>query len=160
MLSNGLTFSFTKTIPHLEIQICVLYVSKESFLGHSNKLKDIFWFWNRLILLKMPTQLFLISNMEDIKLFFFLRYCNFTTSSFSCIFTSVTSTSLYLDYQWLLKQIHKAAKLKKGQIPHLACQGNSFYCKGYSEFSTHGINTAYFIMHPAFQTAAPQPSHD
>lgn len=53
-----------------------------------------------------------------------LMILSFTSSLFSCVFTSVTSTSLYLDHQWLLKQTHKAAELKKGQIPHLACQGN------------------------------------
>lgn len=93
MLSKGLTSRFSKTIPHSEIQICVSYVSKENFLGHSNKLRYIFWFWNRLFLLKTPTHHFLISTMKNIILLFlkilqfhsfliliYLSFCNVNIS--------------------------------------------------------------------------------
>ena len=153
MLSKGLTFSFIKTIPHSEIQICALDVSKENFIGHSNKLQYSFWFWNRQFLLKMPTQC-LISNMEHIK----------KNSPRPPEDTAVSQTPFHASFLLQCQHPnaywskHRAAELTKGQTPHSACQGNSFHCTGYSEFSVHGINTAYFIMRPAFQAAAPQSS--
>lgn len=99
----------------------------------------------QLLILKQPVSTPLsILQFQNFLIFMHLYSCNVNISVSGSLMVSEANT--------------QSCRAKERPNSPLGLLGNSFSCQGYSEFSMHGINTAHVIMHPAFQTAAPQPS--
>lgn len=117
--------------------------------------RKIFWLWNTVFLWKIPT-CFHISDMEKI-IFFFLMILQFH-SFLIFVHLYFSNFSIYVSGSLMVTEANtQSSWTKERPNSPLGLPEELPYCKGYSEFSMHGINTAYFIKHPAFQTAVPQP---
>lgn len=106
----------------------------------------------------MPTQHFPIYTMKNIIFFLFLKILQFYNFLILMYLPFCNANISVSGVSMVTEANMQSCRAKERPNSPLGLPGNSFHCKGYSEFSMHGINTAYFIMHPAFQTAASQPS--